>query len=518
MESVSKGFKIFVSDFYCLLLFQVIYLETERENDLVILSPQWLCSDVIGLLLSHERIAHSRPTGCYTAYDFQLMFPDCDAADLLRVLEALELCTQCDLDGDVEFEFPCLNFVETLAGLWEKDSRRYQNYVYGGMRLQYPHAVTNQLLYLFPRIQVHLRRNIIAQELANADERRVSNGVELTYEDGLESGDIIHDSVNNSENDIYQWHHGSKYVSQSVLECLITLEQGDVVELKLRGPQDCATQLFLLQEELLDVIGQVLEQCCPGSEVETHLLSSQQLAQHNPEVHSYAPRTILMMQLKGEDSLVLSNDDEKQTPSLQNGHSSSSGSESEEQELSTETREAFTDLACFGSTEVRNSLTLGVHLHITHISMHARRQLAARLDPPDPMGRDWCLLAIKLDLTENVPRFDLSPMGDCGNSEVASTTTKDTIESNGSLNGNGDSKVDRTLQEWSRYPNSTVAALIGRLEILGRQDVIDTILNSTPLYRVFRDVVEETVNGVRKTIYTPASSKQTENTITNGIR
>lgn len=34
------------------------------------------------------------PSGCYTVDDFQMSFPECDALDLLQVLEALHLCTQ----------------------------------------------------------------------------------------------------------------------------------------------------------------------------------------------------------------------------------------------------------------------------------------------------------------------------------------------------------------------------------------------------------------------------------------
>ena len=431
----------------------MIYLETERENDLVILSPQWLCCDVIGQLLSHDRIIQSRPTGCYTSYDFQLMFPDCDATDLLHVLEALELCTQCDLDGDIEFEFPCLNFVETLQGLWEKDSRRYQGYVYGGVRLQYPHGITNQLLYLFPRIQVHLRRNLIAQQATAL----------------LNDNDDSESETDANDWDIYQWHHGTKYCSH-LLECLITLEQGDVIEVKLRGPQDSRAELFLLQEEITEVIGQVLEECCPGTDVETHLLSVCHLQTHTPAIHSYAPRNVMLMQLEGNTSLALDED----------------------------LTEEFIDLACFGSQEVLDSLTLGVQLHITHISIYTRRHLAARLDPPDPMGRDWCLLAVKLDLTDNVPRFDIAMPPGTSNITTDITT-------------GGDSKMDRTLQEWSRFPGSTVAALITRLEDLGRQDVIDTILNSAPLYRVFRDSEED--GGI-----TPAPSHNSDNTLSSVSR
>ena len=160
--------------------------------------------------------------------------------------------------------------------------------------------------------------------------------------------------------------------------------------------------------------------------------------------------------------------------------------------------EEFIDLACFGCQEVMDSLTLGVHLHITHISIHTRRQLAARLDPPDPMGRDWCLLAVRLDLTENVPRLDLSAAANVGDITTDITT-------------GGDSKMDRTLQEWSRYTGSTIAALITRLEDLGREDVIDTILNSAPMYRVFRDNGE--VCGI-----TPAPSHNSDNTLSSVSR
>ena len=72
----------------------------------------------------------------------------------LQVLEALEVCTQCEVEGDVEFEFPCLNFIETLSGLWQKDDERYSDAVYGGVRLHTSFQSGAQLKYLFPRIQV----------------------------------------------------------------------------------------------------------------------------------------------------------------------------------------------------------------------------------------------------------------------------------------------------------------------------------------------------------------------------
>lgn len=60
-------------------------MENESGTDLVVLSPRWLCVDVIGTLLSHEKIVQARITGCFSVDEFQIMFPDTDASSLLQV-------------------------------------------------------------------------------------------------------------------------------------------------------------------------------------------------------------------------------------------------------------------------------------------------------------------------------------------------------------------------------------------------------------------------------------------------
>ena len=149
---------------------------------MVVLNPRWLCNATIGRLLSHEHLEQVRVTGCYTVDDFQLLFPDMDALDLLQVgktntdisiseiwtakhhkpfivyfynfqvLESLNLCTQCDNDGDIEYEFPCFNFVETLPGLCDQHEN-YHDAVYGGVKVQTPKGTCNLLDSLFLRLQ-----------------------------------------------------------------------------------------------------------------------------------------------------------------------------------------------------------------------------------------------------------------------------------------------------------------------------------------------------------------------------
>ena len=44
---------------------------------------------------------------------------------------------QCDVDGDIEYEFPCYNYTEALEGLWSSEDARYtEGGVYGGVLLK----------------------------------------------------------------------------------------------------------------------------------------------------------------------------------------------------------------------------------------------------------------------------------------------------------------------------------------------------------------------------------------------
>ncbi|XP_013389888.1 death-associated protein kinase 1 isoform X2 [Lingula anatina] len=375
------------------LMGEVIYLETDSEQDLVILSPKWLCHDVIGGLLSHDRIVHTRPTGCYTVDDFQMMFPEADALDLLQVLQAVEMCVQCENDGDIEYEFPCLNFVETLRGLWESDSTLTS---YGGVRLQ--SEVPMQLKHIFPKVQVQLRRSIQSE---NQD----------------------------PDNDLYQWYHGSKFCC-GLMEGMITLEDFDAIDIKVRGPSDSGSTLYYFLDDLVSLVEQVFIDACPGLFIERQLLSSAQLQRHSLPVHAYSNTVLLKQQLLGELEVTY------------NG-----------------TKERFFDVLCLHSEEVEASLTLGIDLHVSALSLHTRRHLSSLLDIHDHMGRDWCLLAVNMGMTDALPRLDSSQ-------------------------DESESKTDKVLQKWSKEAGSTIGQLILKLQELGRQDAVDVLLYTAPAYRV----------------------------------
>nr|XP_045596116.1 death-associated protein kinase 1-like isoform X2 [Procambarus clarkii] len=343
------------------LMGEVVYLKAEAQ-DLVVLDPAWLTHQQLGHLLSTQYAAQARVTGCYTVDDFQMSFPECDALDLLQVLEALHLCTQCDNDGEIEYEFPCFNQVETLDGLWEKVDPRYTDGVYGGVRLRSPAPTQYILPPIYIRLQVQLRRSW--QEYPERD------------------------------TDLYQWCSGSKFCS-GPLEALLTLEEGgEAIELKVRGPPESGPVAFFFMEDLLAMIDQVLVEMCPGLVLEKHVLSAEQLTAHSPTVYAWPPADIYTALLGNGVRASLINP-------------------------ITEKEETFTQLVCFGSQDVVSSLIVGGEVHISSLCTVTVQRLAAHMDPSHPRGSDWCVLAVKLGLQQLLPSLDTQ----CGSSQPSPTAT-----------------------------------------------------------------------------------------------
>ena len=73
----------------------------------------------------------------------------------------------------------------------------------------------------------------------------------------------------------------------------------------------------------------------------------------------------------------------------------------------------------------------GTDLHISAISTLTRQILCQLLDPVDPLGKDWCLLAVKLGLVDKLPKLETSV-------------------------GNKISQTARLLDEWEHDPTSKI--------------------------------------------------------------
>jgi len=402
------------------LMGEVVYLKCEGE-DLILLDPKWLCSTLCGYLLSQEFMETARVTGSYSLEDFQLALPEYHSKDILKVLEALGICIQCETESDTEYEFPCYNLLDRLDGLWDGEDARYMGGQYSGVVLKTgPHA-EHLLSVMFPRIQIQLRRNMLHRYTG--------------------------------EPDLYQWLQGSKFCC-GPLEGLVTLHQtqlGEEVEVKVRAPKDAKKECFFFLEEILGIIDQVLLEMSPGLPVDKYILSSEDLSSHKEAPHRWSPRdTMDLLHRDGWDGMLQGNNQHKDV--------------------------SLNHLLCFKSEEVRNQLVRGCDLHVTSISTVTRQALCQLLDPVDPLGKDWCLLAVQMGLQDKVPKLDVA---------------------SGSY-----SQTARLLDEWGNNTTSTVGALVDALRTLGREDAADVVLAGVSLYRIMQSENTEEHS-------TPASSGST---------
>jgi death-associated protein kinase len=221
------------------------------------------------------------------------------------------------------------------------------------------------------------------------------------------------------------------------MEALVRLN-GDAVEIQVRGPPKMAPSCIYFLEDIAGVIEQTTTEIAPGISLERHFLSPKHLREHVSNPANFPPETIMSMQQKESLSIINSDGEE----------------------------ELFTDVVCFGSRAVAAMLTLGIDMSVSQLTLPSRCELAALLDPPDAMGRDWSILAVKLNLAETLP-------------EVDST-------------GQSISQTDQLISEWSiKCPETaTVGKFCAILEEMGRSDARDALYRTVPLY-MFADVLHD---------------------------
>jgi hypothetical protein len=225
-------------------------LEGDPQEDLICFDPNWLCQTILSRLLSHQRICkrHSSSNETFALNDIRTIFPEIpDPIDLLQIFNAYDLCTQIDVNGEYEFEFPQLNTIEIVSDLWEK--RSGVQYIYIGCEIR-SRTLSSLLWSVFPRIQVQLRRLIISNEF-------VQHG----------GGDDV---------ELFQWTEGSKLVV-GMIELLLTKNPPTHLELKARGQIQNREQIFYLFHDILSLIGHVFNQMCPMLQTEHHYISTKHL-------------------------------------------------------------------------------------------------------------------------------------------------------------------------------------------------------------------------------------------------
>ncbi|XP_060523349.1 death-associated protein kinase 1-like [Cylas formicarius] len=378
---------------------------------LVVLAVPWLGCHLLGELLSNQFISHARVTGVYTAEDFQATFNECDSSEVLELLEALHLCIHCDIEDEVEYEFPIYNQTETISGLWDPKDPRYssRHSVYGGIRLYTSAGILHPFKSIFTHIQIELRKTQLTSP---------------TY----------------SDCDLYQWNSGSKMCKLD-LESLITLQEGNdgihFIEIKIRGPSRSSRSCFYFLRLILQDIERVTSKVCPGLLTELHLLSPEELKIHSDDPYCYPPQVFASAMLEAESTLdvVLYNEN-------------------------LDSYESVVEIVMFGDMDLAKHIQWGCVLSISALPGPVKLRLCGLLDPPEPHGRDWCLLALRLGLCEK------------------KLAALDSLHSSHTM---------RLLTT----AKCTIGCLISSLHELDRQDAADFLLRSAPIYKIIVEHADE---------------------------
>src|SRR6218665_2538628 len=300
-----------------LLIVQIVYLEAAKE-DLVIINPQWLGTEIIGKLLSYEVVACAPESGRMSFDDLRNLFPRLDGTDLVNLLEALNICVQCSVSADVEFAFPMLNVLESPSAIWTNAELR-DDITCGGIRVVSPPEFSEQFTHIYPRVVVGLHHAI-----------KGNNNITLT-----------------------EWSTKCKIQMEGISTVLSLVRNGQALDIECRGSKVQSGTVFAVQQRIFDIVVDVFQQCCPGIYLEQNPISPTHLTQNKAMPHIYTPRDILMAQLEGRTTLQPDNN----------------------------TSESLTDVIAFRSSDIFSSLILGIDLHISNLALYSRCQLAALLDP-----------------------------------------------------------------------------------------------------------------------------------------
>lgn len=427
---------------------EIIYIKGKTSSlDQIVINPAWFTVDIIGNLLNHEYINKNRVNGSYSVDDIQILFPETDALDLLQTLESISLCAQCDHESDIGYEFACFNMLEPFDGIWDKLDSQNSDYVYSGICFQTEKNIENNLslLCIFPRIQISLRQAM------------------------TKFNDL-------AENDLYQWSKGSKLTVGS-LEALIAqsslnnLHSYSAIDIKVRGPIDLKNDCFLFMDNILCIIEETLYEICPGMTMKKSYYSPQHLKEHKefPSIYSNSSLIKKLLAFESNCDLKIKVDSEDYL-----------------------VKESIADIICFGIDDLssivetnkfyniktfhsyfdqQNISSQSAHqtnmgpmlapdLHCSNLSLLTKQKLCAILDPPEPIGRDWCMLGILLGMTDKLPKLDPG-------------------------NNNCLSPASRIFDECIREANCSISALVKKLEKLARHDAVEVILENAPLLRIF---------------------------------
>ncbi|XP_078608865.1 uncharacterized protein LOC144880518 isoform X2 [Branchiostoma floridae x Branchiostoma japonicum] len=233
---------------------EVIFNSPSTSDPIIVLKPNWLCTDVIGPMMAPVNFPIPRPERTSEDYvtraEIQRVFQDVADVDLLiTLLQEFQLCHS--YDGQT-FIFPGLLTQTMPPDKWQLTQE--PKVVYFGKQVQCADTTDMFSSGFFPRVQTRLMREL--------------------------------------ENRPLLWRDGAKCADRNV-EGLIKLSpDGRAVNICVRSAQGDKVQCGKMLQQLENIIADVLDECSPGTGTVEKVLSARALKEHREEFYSYGKEEI----------------------------------------------------------------------------------------------------------------------------------------------------------------------------------------------------------------------------------
>ncbi|XP_019636860.1 PREDICTED: death-associated protein kinase 1-like [Branchiostoma belcheri] len=233
---------------------EIIFTCPSSSDPIIVLKPNWLCTDVFGPMMAPVNFPIPRlertSEDYVTREEIQRVFQDVADVDLLiTLLQEFQLCHS--YDGQT-FIFPGLMKQTIPAEVWKPTPE--PRAVYFGKQVQCAESTDMFSSGFFPRVQTRLMRE--------------------------------------QENRPLLWRDGAKCVDRNV-EGLIKLSpDGRAANICVRSAQGDKVQCGKMLQQLENIIADVLDECSPGTGTEEKVLSARALTEHREEFYSYGKEEI----------------------------------------------------------------------------------------------------------------------------------------------------------------------------------------------------------------------------------
>jgi death-associated protein kinase len=370
---------------------EIIFIDEGLLQNVVILDPGWLGVEIFGPALSPENSIQPQLHVKSVTGRVSLS----EMQNVYRDWDALSVAhlfehfelCACNEEGGTVYEFPCLIKMEPLFGLWERDPSFT---VYAGLYLKCKDTSDIFSPGLFPQVQVEMRKS---------------------FSDDLDDQELT------------LWSDGVKCCRGEVEVLAEMREPNRTIRILVRSGEHARHECYAMLRQFHQMVSHSVQSFNPGTHVTVHLLSPKQLREHVKDPVTYSVTQVFDAEREG-------------------------GTVRDDQ---TGLEESIVDVVCCGCEDLLITACSAPYTIWKEVLLQSRVQVCRMLDPADPFGRDWCLLALQLGLTEEVAAID-----QCND---------------------GLSSTEKLLATWDRLVNGTIVTIVDALRGIGRGDVASVIID-----------------------------------------